>query len=65
LARQTNKGKIYARARLASIEEEQGFLLRKDPQSGETVGVTILDYEEHFRQLPNLSWLSTKPLPKD
>ena len=46
-------------------EEEQGVLLRKDPKSGEIVGVTILDYEEHFRQLPDLSWLATKPLPEE
>ena len=32
-------------------EDEQGLLIRKDPKSEETVGVTILDYEEHFRQL--------------
>src|SRR5262245_37302576 len=43
-------------------EDEQGFLIRKDPKSSETVGVTILDYEEHFRQLPDLYWLATKPL---
>ena len=46
-------------------EEEQGLLIRKDPQSGETVGVTILDDEEHFRQLPDLSWLATNPLPEE
>ena len=44
-------------------EEEQGLLIRKDPRTGETVGVTILDYEEYFRQLPDLAWLATKPLP--
>ena len=46
-------------------EDEQGLLIRKDPKSGETVGVTILDYEEHFRQLPDLSWLVTKSLPEE
>jgi hypothetical protein len=46
-------------------EDEQGLLIRKDPKSGETVGATILDYEEHFRQLPDLSWLATKPLPEE
>ncbi len=46
-------------------EDEQGLLIRRDPKSGETVGVTILDYEEHFRQLPDLSWLATKPLPEE
>ena len=46
-------------------ENEQGVLIRRDPKSGETVGVTILDYEEHFRQLPDLSRLGTKPLPEE
>jgi uncharacterized protein YuzE len=46
-------------------EDEQGVLIRKDPKTGETVGVTILDHEEHFRQLPDLSWLATKPLPEE
>ena len=46
-------------------EDEQGLLIRKDPKSGETVGVTILDYEEHFRRLADLSWLATKPLPEE
>ncbi|MGE0824203.1 MAG: hypothetical protein AB7G75_22755 [Candidatus Binatia bacterium] len=41
------------------------MLIRKDPQRGETVGVTILDYEEHFRKLTDLSWLATKPLPEE
>ena len=48
-----------------TYEEEQGLLIRKDPRTGETVGVTILDYEEYFRQLPDLSWLATKPLPEE
>jgi uncharacterized protein YuzE len=48
-----------------TYEEEEGLLLRKDPKSQELVGVTILDYEAHFRQLPDLSWLTTKPLPEE
>ena len=48
-----------------TAEDEHGLLIRKDPKSGETVGVTILDYEEHFHQLPDLSWLATKPLPEE
>jgi uncharacterized protein YuzE len=48
-----------------TYEEEEGLLLRKDPKSQELVGVTILDYEGHFRQLPDLSWLATKPLPEE
>jgi uncharacterized protein YuzE len=46
-------------------EDEQGLLIRRDPKSGEMVGVTILDYEEHFCNLPDLSWLATKPLPEE
>jgi uncharacterized protein YuzE len=44
-----------------TYEEEQGLLIRKDPRTGETVGVTILDYEEYFRQLPDLSWYDHPP----
>ncbi|MGE4090937.1 MAG: hypothetical protein AB7G75_08875 [Candidatus Binatia bacterium] len=39
------------------------MLIRKEPQSGETVGV--MAYEEHFRQLLDLPWLTTKPLPEE
>jgi len=46
-------------------EAEEGLLIRKDPKTGETVGVTILDYEEHFLQLPDLSWLAKKPFPEE
>ncbi|MGH8006949.1 MAG: DUF2283 domain-containing protein, partial [Candidatus Binatia bacterium] len=46
-------------------EEEHGLLLRRDPRTKETVGVTILDYEEHFRHLSDFSWLARKPLPKE
>ena len=46
-------------------EDEEGLLIRKDPQTGEVVGVTVLDYEEHFRQLSDLSWLAKKPLPEE
>ena len=48
-----------------TYEEDEGILIRKDPRTGETVGITILDYEEHFRQLSDLSWLTTKPLPEE
>lgn len=46
-------------------EAEEGLLIRKDPKTGETVGITILDYEEHFRQLSDLSWLAKKPFPEE
>ena len=48
-----------------SYEDDHGLLLRKDPKNGELVGATVLDYEEHFRQLPDLSWLTDTPLPKE
>ncbi len=48
-----------------SYEDEHGLLLRKDPGNGELVGATILDYEEHFCRLPDLSWLTATPLPEE
>ena len=46
-------------------EEMHGLLLRKDPKTGDVVGATVLDYEEHFRQLTDLSWLERMPLPEE
>lgn len=46
-------------------EDAEGVLIRKDPQTGKTVGVTILSYGRHFRHLPDLSWLGTRDLPPD
>ena len=46
-------------------EDARGLLIRKDPHTGEIVGITVLDYEEHFRRLSDLSWLATTPLPEE
>jgi len=44
---------------------EHGLLVRKDMNTGEVVGVTVLDYERHFRKLKDLSWLAESDLPSD
>ncbi|MFI5351780.1 MAG: DUF2283 domain-containing protein [Candidatus Binatales bacterium] len=44
---------------------EHGLLVRKDMNTGEVVGVTIMDYERHFRKLKDLSWLAESGLPSD
>lgn len=51
--------------RAASTEElDFGVLLRRDTATGEIVGVTVLDYAEHFRRLPDVSWLQGIGLPQ-
>ena len=47
----------------STLEERDGLLVDRDSYSGEIVGVTVLDYERRFRQLPDLSWLTELPLP--
>jgi uncharacterized protein YuzE len=46
-------------------EDEETLLIRKDPQTGETVGVTVLEYYGHFRGIPDLTWLEKKGLPTE
>jgi uncharacterized protein YuzE len=46
-------------------EENDGVLVRTDPKTGETVGVTILSYDRHFRHLADVSWLATRGLPAE
>ncbi len=48
-----------------TFEDEQGLLLRRDKDTGELTGVTILDYAEHFSRLSDLSWLDGKALPEE
>jgi hypothetical protein len=43
-------------------DDDEGLLIRKHPQTGETVGATVLSYGRHFRHLEDLSWLE-KRLP--
>ena len=44
---------------------EHGILIRKDMNTGEVIGVTIIGYEQHFRKLKDLSWLAESDLPSD
>jgi len=44
---------------------EHGILIRKDMNTGEVIGVTIIGYEEHFRKLKDISWLADLALPSD
>jgi uncharacterized protein YuzE len=46
-------------------EEDDTFLVRTDRDTGEMVGITILDYYQHFRQLSDLSWLRKWHFPHD
>jgi uncharacterized protein YuzE len=46
-------------------EDNEGILIRKDPKSGETIGVTVLSYGSHFRHLRDLSWLTNRRLPAE
>jgi hypothetical protein len=48
-----------------TLPDDEGVLIRQDPKTHEIVGVTILDYEERFRHLPDLAWLETKSLPSE
>ena len=48
-----------------TLPGEHGLLVRKDMTTGEVVGVTVLDYEQHFRKLKDLSWLAESDLPSD
>jgi uncharacterized protein YuzE len=48
-----------------TFPEEHGLLVRKDMNTGEVIGVTIIGYEEHFRKLNDLSWLAGLALPGD
>ena len=42
---------------------ENGLLIRFDPATNRVVGVTVLNYEEKFRGLDDMSWLDSKALP--
>lgn len=47
-----------------TFEDRDGVLVRRDPESGETVAVTVVDYEAHFRKVQDISWLSERSLPQ-
>ena len=46
-------------------EEPHGLLLVKDSKTGDLVGATVLDCEEHFRRLDDLSSLHALPVPEE
>jgi uncharacterized protein YuzE len=46
-------------------DESDILLIRQDPATGETVGVTVLEYYQRFRTLRDLSWLNSRGLPAD
>src|ERR1035441_2851887 len=48
-----------------TIEDRDGLLLLKDLSTSELVGVTVLDYDQKFRHLLDLSWLmKRRDLPR-
>jgi len=47
------------------VEDQEGLLIQRDLSSGEVVGATILDYQQRFRELPELSWILGLRLPQD
>jgi len=48
-----------------TFDTEHGLLVRKDPESKEIVGVTILHYGGFFKKLLDYSWLKDLQLPKE
>lgn len=47
------------------IEDQEGLLIQKDLTTGEVVGATVLDYQQRFRGLTDLSWILGLRLPQD
>jgi uncharacterized protein YuzE len=48
-----------------TYDAPHGLLVRKDPQTREVVGVTVLHYDHSFKKLRDLSWLKELKLPGD
>ena len=48
-----------------TTEDQDGVLVRTDPESGKPIAVTVVDYEHHFRALPDVSWIEKRGLPED
>jgi hypothetical protein len=46
-------------------ETREGVLVRRDPRTGKPIAVTVLDYENRFRRLRDISWLGSLGLPSD
>jgi uncharacterized protein YuzE len=47
------------------IQDREGLLIQRDLATGEVVGATVLDYEQRFRSLTDLSWILGLRLPQD
>ena len=47
------------------IEDQEVLLIQRDLTTGEVVGATVLDYQQRFRGLPDLSWILGLRLPQD
>ena len=47
------------------IEDQEGLLIQRDLATGEVVGATVLDYQQRFRGLTDLSWILGLRLPQD
>ena len=58
---------LYLSVREASFsdafKQRDGLLIDVDRENKEVIGVTVLNYEEKFRKLPDLSWVRTLQLP--
>lgn len=48
-----------------TFDTQYGLLIRKDPETNEVVGATVLHYEGLFRKLLNRSWVAELGLPRD
>ncbi len=48
-----------------TVTDDEGLLIRRDPETYDIVGITILDYEQRFRRLPDVAWLESKSLPEE
>lgn len=48
-----------------SSEVRDGLLVDRDPVTAEVMGVTVLDYEQKFRRMLELSWVMDVRLPRD
>jgi len=47
------------------IEHEEGLTVSKELGSPRAIGISIEDYENNFRVLPDVSWVKGKGLPQD
>ncbi len=48
-----------------TFDSDHGLLVRKDPETHEVVGVTVLHYGQSFKKLRDYSWLKDLALPPD